>query len=187
MGKKAERHSINKPVSRTSVSVPKGWTHVDSKGQARMVNIGTKKITRRKAIASGTVRVKAETLKRIEDNSLKKGDVLSVAKVSGILAAKRTYDLIPMCHPIRITGVELSFTLGQEPPRVDIVAQVEATDRTGVEMEALMAVAAAALTIYDMCKAIDRGIQITDLGLIKKSGGKSGIYLRKRLSQATMK
>ena len=187
MGKKAERHSSNKPVSRIPVSVSKDWTHVDSKGQARMVNIGTKKITRRKAIASGTVRVKAETLKRIEENSLKKGDVLSVAKVSGILAAKRTYDLIPMCHPIRITGVELSFTLGQEPPRVDIIAQVEATDRTGVEMEALMAVAAAALTIYDMCKAIDRGIQITDLGLIKKSGGKSGIYLRKRLSQATMK
>jgi cyclic pyranopterin phosphate synthase len=187
MGKKAERHSINKSFSPTPVPVSKNWTHVDSKGQARMVNIGTKKVTRRKAIASGTVRVKAETLKRIEDNSLKKGDVLSVAKVSGILAAKRTYDLIPMCHPIRITGVEISFTLGQDPPRVDIEAQVEATDRTGVEMEALMAVASAALTVYDMCKAIDRGIQITDLGLIKKSGGKSGTYLRKKISQANMK
>ncbi len=187
MEKKAEKRSSKDPVGRNPIPASKDWTHVDSKGQARMVNIGTKKITRRTAIASGTVRVKAGTLKRIEENSLKKGDVLSVAKVSGILAAKRTYDLIPMCHPIRITGVELSFTLGQEPPRVDIVAQVEATDRTGVEMEALMAVAAAALTVYDMCKAIDRGIQITDLGLIKKSGGKSGIYLRKKLAQAIMK
>jgi cyclic pyranopterin monophosphate synthase len=178
MGKKAEKRFNKKPDGRNPLPVSKDWTHVDSKGQAKMVNIGAKKITRRKAIASGTVRVNAETLKRIEDNSIKKGDVLSVAKVSAIMAVKRTYELIPMCHPLRITGVELSFTLGQEPPRVDIVAQVQATDRTGVEMEALTAVAAAALTIYDMCKSIDRGIQITDLRLLKKSGGKSGIYLR---------
>jgi cyclic pyranopterin phosphate synthase len=184
MGKETERRSNKKPDNRDPIPGSKDWTHVDSKRQARMVNIGAKKITRREAIASGTVRVKRETLKRIEDNSIKKGDVLTVAKVSGIMAAKKTYDLIPMCHPLRITGVELSFTLGQEPPRVDIVAQVQATDRTGVEMEALTAVATAALTIYDMCKAIDRGIQITNLGLIKKSGGKSGVYLRKGLSQA---
>jgi cyclic pyranopterin monophosphate synthase len=184
VGKRVGKRFIDKPGGRNPITDSKDWTHVDSKGQARMVNIGTKKITRREATASGTVRVKAETLKRIEDNSIKKGDVLSVAKVSAIMAAKRTYDLIPMCHPLQITGVELSFTLKQTPPRVEIVAHVQATDRTGVEMEALTAVAAAALTIYDMCKAIDRGIQITDLSLIKKSGGKSGIYLRKGLSQA---
>ncbi len=187
MRKKEPKHSNSQPDSLNSIPGLKDWTHVDSRGQARMVNIGTKKITRREAIASGTVRVRAETLKRIQDNSIKKGDVLSVAKVSGILAAKKTYELIPMCHPLQITGVELSFNLGQEPPRVDIIAQVQATDRTGVEMEALTAVSIAALTIYDMCKAIDRGILITDLGLIKKSGGKSGTYLRKELSQATKK
>ena len=113
MGKKAEKRSIDKPDGRNPIPGSKDWTHVDPKGQARMVNIGTKKITRREAIAGGTVRVKTETLKRIEDNSIKKGDVLSVAKVSAIMAAKRTYDLIPMCHPLQITGVELSFTLGQ--------------------------------------------------------------------------
>ncbi len=184
MGKKAGKHSIDKPDDRNPLPGLKDWTHVDSKGRARMVNVSTKKITQREAIASGTVRVKAETLKRIEDNSLKKGDVLSVAKVSAIMAAKKTHDLIPLCHPLQVTGVELSFSLAQEPPRVDIVAKVQARDRTGVEMEALTAVAVAALTIYDMCKAVDRGIQITDLGLIKKSGGKSGVYLRTGFSQA---
>ena len=177
-----QKPSNKRPDSLTPIPGSRDWTHVDSKGQARMVNIGAKRITRREAIAIGTVKVRAETLQRIKDNSIKKGDVLNVAKVSGILAAKKAYELIPMCHPIRITGVELSFNLGQEPPRVDIVAQVQATDRTGVEMEALTAVAIAALTIYDMCKAIDRGIQITDLGLIKKSGGKSGTFLKKELS-----
>ena len=143
-----------------------------------MVNVSTKRITLREAWAAGRVLLKAETLKRIEDNSLKKGDVLSVAKVSALMAAKKTSDLIPMCHPLQITGVELSFSLVQEPPQVGILAKVQARDRTGVEMEALTAVAAAALTIYDMCKAIDREIQITDIGLIKKSGGKSGVFLK---------
>ncbi len=144
-----------------------------------MVNVSTKRITLREALAVGRVLLKAETLKKIEDNSLKKGDVLNVAKVSAIMAAKKTSDLIPMCHPLQITGVELSFSLVQEPPQVGILAKVQARDRTGVEMEALTAVAAAALTIYDMCKAIDREIQITDIGLIKKSGGKSGVFLKK--------
>ncbi len=160
----------------------KDWTHVDPRGRARMVNVSAKKITLREAQAVGRVSMKAETLKRIEDNSLKKGDVLSVAKVSAIMAAKKTYDLIPMCHPLQITGVDLSFTLVQNPPSVDILAKVQARDRTGVEMEALTAVAAAALTIYDMCKAIDREIQITDIGLIKKSGGKSGVFLKSGIS-----
>jgi len=182
--KKAGELSPDKPEDRNPTPDLKDWTHVDPKGRARMVNVSAKKITRREAIASGTVRVKAETLKKIEKNSLKKGDVLSVAKVSAIMAAKKTHDLIPMCHPLQITGVEISFTLVKNPPRVVILANVQASDRTGVEMEALTAVAVAALTIYDMCKAIDRGIQITDLGLIRKSGGKSGLYLRREFSQA---
>jgi cyclic pyranopterin monophosphate synthase len=187
VGKKVGKLSIDKPDDRNPLPGLKDWTHVDSKGRARMVNVSTKKISKREAIASGTVLVNAETLKGIEDNSLKKGDVLGVAKISAIMAAKRTHDLIPLCHPLQVTGVELSFSLAQKPPRVEIVAKVQARDRTGVEMEALTAVAVAALTIYDMCKAVDRGIQITDLGLIKKSGGKSGVYLRKRFSQANKK
>ncbi len=184
MGKRSGNRFIEKPEDRNPLPGLKDWTHVDSKGRARMVNVSTKKITRREAIASGTVRVKAETLRGIEENSLKKGDVLGVAKVSAIMAAKKTHELIPLCHPLQVTGVEVSFSLAQEPPRVEIVAKVQAADRTGVEMEALTAVAVAALTIYDMCKAVDRGIQITNLGLIKKSGGKSGVYLRKEFSQA---
>ncbi|MFH0788917.1 MAG: cyclic pyranopterin monophosphate synthase MoaC [Pseudomonadota bacterium] len=160
------------------------WTHVDPKGQARMVNVSSKRVTKREAWAGGRVLVKAETLKKIEENSLTKGDVLSVAKISAIMAVKKTSDLIPMCHPLQITGVDLSFSLAKDPPRVDILAKVQASDRTGVEMEALTAVAAAALTIYDMCKAIDRGILITEIGLIKKSGGKSGVYLRRDFSSA---
>jgi cyclic pyranopterin monophosphate synthase len=181
MEKKTAKHSIDKPGDGNPFPSLRNWTHIDPKGQARMVNVSSKKITQREAIASGTVRVKAETLKKIEENSLKKGDVLGVAKVSAIMAAKKTHDLIPMCHPLHLTGVDLFFSLAYDPPRVDIRAKVEATDRTGVEMEALTAVAVAALTIYDMCKSIDRGIQITDIGLIKKSGGKSGIFLRTRI------
>lgn len=177
MRKKAGNSFPNQTDNRNSSRGVKEWTHVDSKGRVRMVNVSTKRITQREAIAAGTVLLQAETLKKIEDNQIEKGDVLSVAKVSAIMAAKKTHDLIPMCHPLQITGVELSFSLLKEPPRVDIRAKVQAKDRTGVEMEALAAVATAALTIYDMCKAIDRGIRITDIGLIRKSGGKSGVYL----------
>jgi cyclic pyranopterin phosphate synthase len=147
-----------------------------------MVNVGGKRITQREAVAGGTVLVKPETLTRIEKNTMSKGDVLSVAKVAAVMAVKRTADLIPLCHPLQITGVEVSFSLSKDPPGVNILAKVQARDRTGVEMEALTAVAVAALTIYDMCKAVDRGIRITDLGLIKKRGGKSGVYLNKDFS-----
>jgi cyclic pyranopterin phosphate synthase len=143
-----------------------------------MVDVSPKKVTLREAWAVGTVLLKTETLKKIADNSLKKGDVLSVAKISGIMAAKKTSELIPMCHPIQITGIDLSFFPVNDPSRIDILAKVQARDRTGVEMEAMTAVAAAALTIYDMCKAVDRGIRITELGLVKKSGGKSGVFHR---------
>lgn len=170
-------NSSPKHNDRNSAIHPDDWTHIDSKGRARMVNVSDKDITLREAWAAGTVRMKAETLKKIEDNTIQKGDVLGVAKIAAIMAAKKTHDLIPMCHPLRITGVEISFSLGKEPSRVDILAKVQARDRTGVEMEALTAVAAAALTIYDMCKAIDREIQLTEIGLMKKTGGKSGVYL----------
>jgi cyclic pyranopterin monophosphate synthase len=182
--KRARENFPDKPPERDVSLGLRDWTHVDPKGQARMVNVSHKRVTQREAWASGRVLMKGETLKKIEDNSVEKGDVLSVAKISAIMAAKKTSDLIPMCHPLQITGVDLSFSLAKEPPRVDILAKVRARDRTGVEMEALTAVAAAALTIYDMCKAIDRGILITEIGLIKKTGGKSGVYLRTDFSSA---
>ena len=143
-----------------------------------MVDVTLKKITRREAWATGTIRLRAETLEGIQKNEIKKGDVLNVARVAAILAAKKTSELIPLCHPIKITEVEISFFLEKDPPRIGLLSRVQAADRTGVEMEALTAVAAAALTIYDMCKAIDREMLITDIGLLKKTGGKSGTYLR---------
>jgi cyclic pyranopterin monophosphate synthase len=153
-------------------------THVTPEGRARMVDVSLKKTTLREAWATGIVLMRAETLKKIEDNTIKKGDVLGVAKISGIMAAKKTPEIIPLCHPLHLTGIDLTFSLVQEPPSVTIMAKVQAMDRTGVEMEALTAVAAAALTIYDMCKAVDREIQITEMGLLKKTGGKSGLFLR---------
>jgi cyclic pyranopterin monophosphate synthase len=143
-----------------------------------MVDVSLKKTTLREAWATGVVLMRAETLKKIEDNTVKKGDVLGVAKISGIMAAKKTPEIIPLCHPLHLTEIDLTFSLIQEPPSVTITAKVQAIDRTGVEMEAMTAVAAAALTIYDMCKAVDRGIQITGLSLLKKTGGKSGVFLR---------
>ncbi len=184
MRKKAGEPSPHKAEDRNPLPVLKDWTHIDSQGRARMVNVSIKKVTLREAWAAGKVLMKAETLKKIEDNSIEKGDVLSVAKIAALMAAKKTSDLIPMCHPLRITGIDLSFSFSHEPPQVGILAKVQARDRTGVEMEALTAVAVAALTIYDMCKAIDREIQITDVGLIKKSGGKSGVYIKKGYSRA---
>jgi cyclic pyranopterin monophosphate synthase len=175
---KRETPSFHNPKKESASPDPGGWTHVNSEGRSRMVDVSPKKVTLREAWAAGTVLLKKETLKRIENNSLEKGDVLSVAKISGIMAAKKTPELIPMCHPIQVSGIDLSFSLAKNPPRVDILAKVQARDRTGVEMEAMTAVAAAALTIYDMCKAVDRGIRITELCLIKKTGGKSGVFRR---------
>jgi cyclic pyranopterin monophosphate synthase len=158
------------------------WTHVDTKGRAQMVDVTPKKATHREAWAQGTVLLKQETLEKIRKNEIKKGDVLSVAKIAAVLAAKKTPDLIPLCHPLRLTQIEVSFSLDKEPPRVTILARVQAQDRTGVEMEALTAVAAAALTIYDMCKAIDRGMHLTDMMLLKKTGGKSGPYVNRGMT-----
>lgn len=151
-------------------------THFDESGQARMVDVGTKSVTERKAVARGKIRMQPETLQLVIESDVKKGDVLGVARLSGILAAKRTSELIPLCHPLRLTSITLDFTPDSKKSEIIIQATVNAKDRTGVEMEALVAVSTAALTIYDMCKSYDRGMIIDDIRLLEKSGGKSGHY-----------
>ena len=153
-------------------------THFDDQGNARMVNVGEKKQTDRTAVAAGRVLINETTYELIRTGGCKKGDVLTVAQIAGIMGAKRTPDLIPMCHPILISGVDVQLTLEQNPCRVEITATVSCTGQTGVEMEALTAVSCAALTVYDMCKAVQRDMVIDAVRLLKKSGGKSGDYLR---------
>ncbi|HLC26142.1 MAG TPA: cyclic pyranopterin monophosphate synthase MoaC [bacterium] len=153
-----------------------GLTHFDPAGRGRMVDVTAKRNTTRVAIARGVVRVSPETFRRIQDRRIEKGDVLGVAQVAGILAAKKTADLIPMCHPLSLTGVEMGFTLHEEGCRIEIEARVKTVGPTGVEMEALCAVMGAGLTIYDMCKAIDRGITLSEVRLVYKHGGKSGEF-----------
>lgn len=157
-----------------------GLTHFDSAGAARMVDVGTKAETERVAVASGTVRMDIETANAVRAGKIGKGDVLGVARIAGIQAAKRTSDIIPMCHPLRLTGVDLDLRVANDA--VYIMATVRAFDRSGVEMEALAAVSAAALTIYDMCKAIDRGMVIAEIRLDEKHGGKSGTWQREPTS-----
>lgn len=142
-----------------------------------MINVGAKGETEREAVARGSVRMLPETLGAIRDGMVKKGDVLAVAQIAAVQAAKRTSDLIPLCHPLRITSVDVNFEFSSDR-EVSIVVTVKALDRTGVEMEALTAAAVGCLTIYDMCKSVDRGMEIAEVGLWKKSGGKSGTYLR---------
>ena len=151
-------------------------THFNDQGRARMVDVTEKPPTVRTAQAEGRVRMSAETAGRIRSGGIAKGDVLAVAQVAGIMAAKRTHELIPMCHPLRLTAVDISFTL--EETAVHIRSQVKCRGETGVEMEALTAVSAAALTIYDMCKAVQRDMEITDVRLCRKSGGKTGDYVK---------
>ena len=153
-------------------------THFNAKGRARMVDVSAKQPTMRMAVARGWVQMSENTLRLIENKEVKKGDVLAVAQVAAIMAAKRTPDIIPMCHPLLLSGVELDFRLDFKRSRVEIEAGVRTSGQTGVEIEALTAVAVAGLTIYDMCKSIDRGIVIGDVRLIMKSGGKSGIFTR---------
>ena len=153
-------------------------THFDREGRARMVDVSAKPVTHRVAVASGRVLMKAQTLQRIVNKEIEKGDVLGVARVAGILAAKRTGEMIPMCHPLALDSVEIRFRTDARHSEVHIETRVRSTGKTGVEMEALMATAAAALTIYDMCKAVDRGMTISEIKLMKKSGGKSGTYIR---------
>lgn len=154
------------------------FTHFDDQGRARMVDVGVKDITRRVARVRGKVYMNPETLELIKTGGIKKGNVLAVAQVAGIMAAKRTSELIPMCHPLSLTGIDLDFRYDDQCSVVEIEAQVSCQGKTGVEMEALTAVSTAALTIYDMCKAVDRSMIIGEIRLVEKSGGKSGTYLR---------
>ncbi len=149
-------------------------THIDSKGRPRMVDISEKPDTQREAVARGMVRMQASTFQLIKTGKMVKGDVLAVAQLAGIMAAKQTPNLIPLCHPILIGNVKVEFNLDEKNSTAEITATVHSTGKTGVEMEALTAVAVSALTIYDMCKAVDRGMKIENIRLIKKSGGKSG-------------
>jgi cyclic pyranopterin monophosphate synthase len=153
-------------------------SHVDARGQARMVDVGEKPDTVREARARGAVVMQPATLELIQRNAVQKGDVLAVAKIAGIMAAKRTSELIPLCHPLPLTSVDLTFRFNTEQGRIDIEGVARVTGKTGVEMEALTAVTAAALTVYDMCKAVDREMCITDIRLIEKRGGRSGVFRR---------
>lgn len=152
------------------------FTHFDKEGKAVMVDVSDKKETTRTATAKGRVLVQPETMKLIQEGGFKKGDVLSVARLAGIMGAKRTPELIPLCHPLMLTSVKVDFELHPDENAIDVIGTCKLTGQTGVEMEALTAVSVASLTIYDMCKAVDKGIQITDVRLIKKTGGKSGTY-----------
>jgi len=154
-------------------------SHLDEQGRARMVDVSEKEVTSRMAVARGKVYMRAETLALILEDKIEKGDVFSVARVAGIMAAKKTPELIPMCHPLNITSVEIELTPAENPARVEIAASVRVSGKTGVEMEAMTAVAVAGLTIYDMCKAVDREMAIGEVRLLKKSGGKSGTFIRK--------
>lgn len=154
------------------------FSHFNENGRARMVDVSAKSDTKRTAVAAGRVLVNRETFDLIRSGGLKKGDVLTTAQIGGIMGAKRTSELIPMCHPILISGVDLDFQMNEADLAVEITAAVSCTGATGVEMEALTAVSVAALTVYDMCKAVQRDIVIDDIKLLRKSGGKSGNFVR---------
>jgi cyclic pyranopterin phosphate synthase len=153
-----------------------GLTHIDGAGNAVMVDVSAKDVTERVASAKASVLMKPETLALIQNRGVKKGDVLSIAQLAGIMGAKKTPDLIPLCHPLNLTSVSVELTCDAERNAVDITATCKLSGKTGVEMEALTAASVAALTVYDMCKAVDRAMQITDIRLVHKSGGKSGTY-----------
>jgi cyclic pyranopterin phosphate synthase len=151
-------------------------THIDKDGNAIMVDVSAKDETARTATAAGRIEMQPETAALIAGRGVKKGDVLSIAQLAGIMGAKRTPDLIPLCHPIALSSVEVTLSLDTDASAVTVTGTCKTTGKTGVEMEALTAVAVAALTVYDMCKAVDRGMRITDIRLTHKAGGKSGTY-----------
>ena len=151
-------------------------THFNEQGRARIVDVTEKPVTHRRAVAAGEIHIAPVTMAHIKNGTLKKGDVLAVAQVAGIQAAKHNWELIPMCHPLPLTGIDITFRLCDAPCRVEIQAAVTCTGVTGVEIEALTAVSVAALTIYDMCKAVQKDMKITNLRLLEKTGGKSGDY-----------
>ncbi len=151
-----------------------GLSHIDEAGRARMVDVSAKDDTARVAVARGRIVMQPETLRLLQAGEIAKGNVLTTAQVAGIMAAKRTHELIPMCHPLLLTGIAVDLEPLADESAIEITATVRTTGRTGVEMEALTAVAVAALTVYDMCKAVDRGMTVEGVGLVSKSGGKSG-------------
>jgi cyclic pyranopterin monophosphate synthase len=154
-------------------------SHLDDQGRARMVDVSDKEVTSRIAVARASIHMRPETLALIRGGRVEKGDVFSVARVAGIMAAKKTSELIPMCHPLNITSVKIELTANDDPARVEIEASVRVSGKTGVEMEALTAASVAGLTIYDMCKAVDREMTLSEIRLVEKSGGKSGTFVRK--------
>ena len=154
------------------------FTHFDDQGRAKMVNVGEKAVSHRTALAAACVRVNAETFRLIQTGGVKKGDVLTVAQIAGIMGAKKTSDLIPMCHPIPVQGIDLSLRPDAANCRIEIIASVSCDGKTGVEMEALTAVSVAALTVYDMCKSVQKDIEITDIRLLEKTGGVHGDFHR---------
>ena len=154
------------------------FTHFNDQGRAKMVDVGEKTVTRRTAVAAGRVLVNDHTFDLIKTGGMKKGDVLTVAQIAGVMGAKRTPDIIPMCHPILMDGINLELSLDEARKSVEIKATVSCDGRTGVEMEALTAVSTAALTVYDMCKAVQRDMVITDVRLVSKTGGVHGDYMR---------
>jgi len=155
------------------------FTHFDASGKARMVDIGGKTATVRRAVAAGRVEMHPDTRRMVREGTTAKGDALGVARIAGIMAAKKVDSLIPLCHPLAITRVDIAFTFEDDGKSIGIEATVGIEGKTGVEMEALTAVSVAALTLYDMCKAVDKGIIISDIRLLRKSGGKSGDFVRK--------
>ena len=155
-------------------------THFNSAGEAHMVDVGDKLVTKRLAVAEGRIKMLEPTLELIKQGTHKKGDVLGIARIAGIMAAKKTSDLIPLCHPLALTKVTVDFSISEDDVAIDCQVQVETSGQTGVEMEALTAVQVSLLTIYDMCKAVDRGMVMTDIQLVEKQGGKSGHWLRER-------
>ena len=162
---------MNTPEQDTAAA---GLTHFDATGQAHMVDVGNKEDTRRSAVAAGTIRMQPATLALITSGSAKKGDVIGIARIAAIMASKRTSDLVPLCHPLPITRVAVDFEIDEAANSVHCRAQVETIGKTGVEMEALTAVQVGLLTVYDMCKAVDRGMVMTDVRVLEKHGGKSG-------------
>lgn len=152
------------------------FTHFDEKGNAKMVDISDKPVTSRTAVAKGSVYMKAETIRLIKESAISKGDVLGVARIAGIMAAKKVSELIPLCHTLNLSSISIDFQIDDENKRIEIKTTANSTGQTGVEMEALTTVSIAALTIYDMCKAVDKEMIISDIMLLEKSGGRSGVY-----------
>ena len=174
LNEEADRVANQEASKQSAGTSGQSLTHVDTTGKARMVDVGWKRETERAAVARGSIYMNPDTLTLVKSNGIEKGDVMGVARIAGIIGAKSTSGLIPLCHPIPLDNVSVEMELSQERGAVDITATAKTTAKTGVEMEAMTAVSVAALTIYDMCKAVDRGMRIGDIRLVRKTGGKSG-------------